>query len=334
MHNNLNKMIAQTVIMVCVAILFTAGNRATESAMKSKPLVEDISKGPIQASITIDPAEVRLDKDIILTLKVVSPSEIDVIIPSLEDRFKGFIQNGVIDHEPASHAGKTTLERQFLLTPVISDEYRIAPFPIVYADKGKNPPESKWFASKPIVLNMIPIIDGKADDDIKVSMGPVWIYPPFKTVVLYVLLGVMGIAAIFLAWKIFKKARRQIQLMRMSPRERALDELSELMAKDLVGKNMVKEFYLELTMIVRRYIERQHRIRAPEQTTEEFLSAVGQDPRFSGEVATKLRKFLTAADLVKFAADHPEPDDIARATDTARTYVETDSADQNTERRK
>jgi len=113
----------------------------------------------------------------------------------------------------------------------------------------------------------------------------------------------------------------------MSPRERALEELAELMARDLVGKNMVKEFYLELTMIVRRYIERAHAIRAPEQTTEEFLAAVSSDNRFGQEVINRLRLFLEAADLVKFAAYHPESDAISRATETARSYVVTDAAD-------
>jgi hypothetical protein len=226
-----------------------------------------------------------------------------------------------------THAGKTTCERQLLLTPVISDEYRLSPFPVVYTDKSRSPAETRWFASRPIVFDTAPVIGGNADKDINVSLKPVWIYPPFKTVALFTLYSILGIAAVFLTWKLMKRVRRQIRLMRMSPRERALEELADLMAKDLVGRSMVKEFYLELTMIVRRYIERAHAIRAPEQTTEEFLAAVSSDTRFSHEVINRLKAFLEAADLVKFAAYHPETDVITGATETARSYVVTDAAD-------
>ncbi|MDD4872365.1 MAG: hypothetical protein PHR77_17575 [Kiritimatiellae bacterium] len=329
-YRNILKTINGWAVAVCFLIpLLTGGITAKDAQAISKLRVEDMSKGSIQVTVIVDPQVIRIDKDVILTVKISAPSEIEVTMPAMEDRLRGFIQNGMLDKEPVNHSGKITYERQLLLTPVISDEYRLAPFPIVYVDKGKSPAATGWFASKPIIFDTAPIIDGKANKDINVSMQPIWIYPPFKTVALYFLLFTAGIAGLFLIWKLLKKVRRQIQLMRMSPKERALEELAELLAKNLVEKSLVKEFYLELTMIVRRYIERAHSIRAPEQTTEEFLAAVTNDVRFSHEVITRLKSFLEAADLVKFAAYHPETNAITRATDTARGYVETDAADQD-----
>jgi len=82
---------------------------------------------------------------------------------------------------------------------------------------------------------------------------------------------------------------------------------------------------MELTMIVRRYIERQYAVRAPEQTTDEFLAAAVEHPRFTPRVVTHLREFLRAADLVKFADYHPDAGVIDQATATARKYIETDA---------
>jgi hypothetical protein len=177
-----------------------------------------------------------------------------------------------------------------------------------------------------MLFERAPLISGKPGNDIKVNMQPVWIYPSFRTVALWTAMAAAGVGLLFLLAKLLRKVRRQVQLMRMSPRERALTELAELMAKDLIRKDRVKDFYLELTMIVRRYIERAHAIRAPEQTTEEFLAAVSRDPRFSREVVAKLKAFLEAADLVKFAAHRPPEPDIRRSTGTAREYIETDAA--------
>jgi hypothetical protein len=165
-----------------------------------------------------------------------------------------------------------------------------------------------------------------AGEDVVDRVDPVWIYPTFRSVATWFLVAVAAAGLVVLAVYLLRRVHRQVQLMRMSPRERALKELERLLARDLVGKNRVKAFYLELTMIVRRYIERAHAIRAPEQTTEEFLAAVADRTNFSRDVVATLKAFLQAADLVKFAAHRPPRDDIDRATDTARTYIVTDAA--------
>jgi len=113
--------------------------------------------------------------------------------------------------------------------------------------------------------------------------------------------------------------------MRMSPRERALEELRELLNKGLLEKHKIKDFYVELTMVVRRYIERQHKVRAPEQTTEEFLQQISQDKRFKPEVIRKLRDFLQAADMVKFAAYQPDDEMNNNSIRTAEEYIKTDA---------
>ncbi len=280
------------VLCMSVIILATGSEKASD---KSAVRTEDMSRGPVQVTVTINPAKIQLDRDTILTLKIIAPSESEVKMPDMEDRLVGFVQNGRLDKEPVTYAGKTTYERQLLLTPVISDEYRLSPFAVTYTDKSKNPAEPGWFPSKPVNFDIAPVITENVSRDIEVSIKPVWIYPTFKTVSSCVMLFIGAIALLLFAWKLFKRVRREIRLMRMSPKERALEELAELLARDLVTKNMVKEFYLELTMIVRRYIERAHSIRAPEQTTEEFLNAVSNDQRFKKETVLRLKTFLEAA---------------------------------------
>ena len=142
-------------------------------------------------------------------------------------------------------------------------------------------------------------------------------------------LALLAAAALYGLWFVGRRIRRTIRLQRMSPKERALHELAELIAKDLIARRQLKEFYSEITLIVRRYIERAHAIRAPEQTTEEFLLAVTHDPRFSREILLKLQVFLQTADLVKFAAFHPDPAAVDGTVATARDYIETDEQKQS-----
>ena len=151
---------------------------------------------------------------------------------------------------------------------------------IRYTDRRGAPPKEGWFPTRPLSFDTVRLPTIRSGEDIADIRGPVAIFPPFTTVALYLSLGLLGIAALYALWRVSRRIRRQIQLARMSAKERALQELSDLLAQRLIEQGRIKEFYFELTMIVRRYIERAHRVRAPEQTTEEFLKAVSWNPDF------------------------------------------------------
>ena len=266
---------------------------------------------------------VRLDRDILLTILVTSPTNVTVKLPTLETRVKGFMVSGNYDSPPQISRGKTLRTRNIRLTPQISDEYRLAPMAVTWKDPATG--AEQWFPTKPVVLESEKLMKEAPGKEIAATQGPVWIYPGLKGMIGYALMVLGVVALVYLGWRLFRKVRRAVQLRRMSPRERALFELAELMARDLVGHHQVKEFYFELTMIVRAYIERAHAIRAPEQTTEEFLAAVSADVRFSRDVVRRLREFMQAADLVKYAGVHPTLASVDAATSTAKNYIETDS---------
>ena len=96
----------------------------------------------------------------------------------------------------------------------------------------------------------------------------------------------------------------------------------DLLRRALPSKGRFKDFYVELTMVVRRYIERRYAIRAPRQTTEEFLEAARNNRDFSVETLDGLRAFLAAADLVKFAGAEATPELADEAVGKARAYLE------------
>jgi hypothetical protein len=106
-----------------------------------------------------------------------------------------------------------------------------------------------------------------------------------------------------------------------APHERALRELDELAARDLPRKGLVLDFYVLLSDTVRRYVEGRFGIRAPEQTTKEFLSAARHHPQIGEDHQRLLASFLRAADMVKFAAQRPGPQECERGLDAARGFV-------------
>jgi len=74
--------------------------------------------------------------------------------------------------------------------------------------------------------------------------------------------------------------------------------------------NKIKEYYSELTEIVRGYIERELKVPALENTTDEVLAMIkdfknADSIETSKETIKKLKDLLQEADLVKFAKSKP-----------------------------
>ena len=310
------------------AIAIAAGCRRAAAPAPAAPRVETFSSGPVTVTLTATPPTVDFSQNMVVAIRVVSPPNVHVRLPSLQDRLSGFTLEGEYDTETPPGTGQRVAERHVSLVPVVHEEHRIAPLAVVYWDASVSTAATNWFATRPIAFDAKPVLPGKPPGDIAGIRGPIRVLPPFKTVLWYLLLACLAAAAVWLAWRLARRLRRKIQLLRMSPRERALAELSDLLAQRLVERDLVQQFYYELTMIIRRYIERAHRVRAPEQTTEEFLLAASRSPQFTPAVLAKLREFLTAADLVKYAAYRPAAPAVDQALGTARGYVETDSAAQ------
>ncbi|MBM4142691.1 MAG: hypothetical protein FJ225_03725 [Lentisphaerae bacterium] len=284
----------------------------------------------MRAVVAAAPSPFRYESDVLLTLTVSAPAGVDVVLPPLEDRLQGFALNGSFSDEPrAAPDGAVSRAHHFRLTPVVAPRHRVAPIPVTYTDRRTAPPATGWFPTPPLTLEAAPAAPGAPGADIAGDLRPVRIAPSPRAFLLPAVVAAAAAAALAGAFLLARRLRRSAALRRLSPRERALRELDALLARDLVAAGRIKDFYVELTMVVRRYIERAHGIRAPEQTTEEFLAAAAGNARFAARVVATLREFLQAADLVKFAAYRPGRPAVDSAVSTARAYIETDAAAAN-----
>jgi len=301
---------------------------AFASLAVAEPRVETVRQNGVTLTITFDPGSVSLDRDIILSLKLTHPESIAVTLPPLSDRLEGLLAASSFDREavPADDKGNVTRERIVRLTPLIADEYRLAPMAIATRHAVDGNGKTDYFATPPIVLPVNAVTDKPVDEFPRTTITPIRVPVSLKTLSGYVALLVLVAAVMALAIWLIGRIRHQVRLLRMSPKERALRELDLLLGRRWIETGHVKDFYVELTMIVRRYIERQHHVRAPEQTTHEFLLAISADPRFTEAVLNRLKQFLEAADLVKFAAYQPDSHAVDDAVGTARDYLTTDAA--------
>ena len=97
--------------------------------------------------------------------------------------------------------------------------------------------------------------------------------------------------------------------------------LDALLARGLPAQGRYEEFYVEVSAILRTYIERRFALAAPEQTTEEFLRGLAGRGDFSQENRRALGEFLRHCDLVKFARLQPTAAEAAATAATCRAFV-------------
>jgi hypothetical protein len=102
--------------------------------------------------------------------------------------------------------------------------------------------------------------------------------------------------------------------------ETALKRLRQLADRGLIAAGAAEAFFVEVTAIIREYIEQGFGVRAPEQTTEEFLAGMVRAPVVARHRHV-LEPFLVAADEVKFACMQPDSAAMQRAFATAEKFV-------------
>jgi len=81
-----------------------------------------------------------------------------------------------------------------------------------------------------------------------------------------------------------------------------------------------------MAQAVRNYLQLRFDLRAPRQSTDEFLSAVHNDSRLTPQDREFLRDLLQQCDLAKFARAVPTAEDCANSLAAARRFVDATSA--------
>ena len=161
-------------------------------------------------------------------------------------------------------------------------------------------------------------------EDIKDVRPPVGL-PLNIFLVLVCVLLLIGVVAVALVWYRHKKKRRKT-VKAGEPLKTAwqiaFEELERLKREELIGLGRYKEYYSQLSDIVRAYFEARFKIRAPEMTTEEFLVSL-RDCGFLKEAQKHtLQEFLHASDMVKFAKYAPTVDEAESSFSLASRLIE------------
>lgn len=132
----------------------------------------------------------------------------------------------------------------------------------------------------------------------------------------------LTIAAFVYAWIKYKKDGTLLNKKpEPTPYEVAMEGLKELKGKKLWEQGMEKEYFTDLTDILRVYLYGRFGINAMEMTSRQILASLRNNPE-TKEKREYFRQILNMADFVKFAKVRPLPEDNIASFDNAVKFVE------------
>jgi len=283
-----------------------------------------VERGPVRLSVVVEPSPARLSDLPKLTLTIDYQQGVTVRKPAFGTALGDFLIRDFREPLPRVKGDREILQQIYTLEPLATGKIPIAPIAVTFTDnRPGGDGQEHAVETEALSVEIASVIAGEvpALDSLRGPAEPVELPQPAGSMRWWGLAVPVVLAGLGLAWW-WRRRRRQAAAAQvaLSPRELAYLELQRLLEEGLAERD-VKLFYVELTGIVRRYIERTTGVRAPEQTTQEFLCEIGRAKVFAGEEGRRLREFLEAADLVKFAAHQPRREDIEESFRRAQVFV-------------
>jgi len=270
-----------------------------------------------QVSVKVDTTHIRIGEQI--QYEIVANNSTKVIFPKLQMDSLGKVE---VVHSLPVDTIKNRLYKKYLLTSFDSGVYQIPGQEVLVN------------ASRHLTDSLLIRVGTVAVDTTKQKLFP--IKPILKAApktwhnylhYLWWVLGVLLLAALvwWFAFKRKKAAEKKASVL-LSPIEEALSHFKTLDKKGLVEQKKIKEYYVELTEIVREYIGKDVQIPTLEVTTEELITLLSIHNKsnklgIDKERITQLHQFLQQADLVKFAKAKPEYSETQEDRKSAETII-------------
>jgi hypothetical protein len=124
-----------------------------------------------------------------------------------------------------------------------------------------------------------------------------------------------------------KSGKKNVKKEKIPAYQEAIQKFTHLDEKDLLENEQIKEYYIELTEIIRVYLGKEVNVHTLEATTDELIALIKNQNSAKNIGITKdsiqqLQAFLQHADFVKFAKLRPSLGEIQNDRNVAASMVE------------
>lgn len=291
--------VVMTVLSVCMGALLPAK-----------------AQSPIRTAL--DSTQILIGDQVHLSIETPFQDGLSVTFPALADTITSQVE--VVSSETDTlrpKDGQAMLRHVLTLTSFDTGFIVIPPLPVLIG--------TDTFATEPQLVYVADVaIDETADvKDIEEPLDP-----PFDwySLIPYGIAALVVLVIGALIWNYLRNRKQHPEVaLAPAPSEpahvTALARLEALRQQKLWQSDRVKEYHIELTDILRWYLEQRFGIMALEQTTDEITYAMERQGIDRALIAD-MRKVLVMADLVKFAKSRPISTENEQSMDTAVSFVQ------------
>ena len=312
------------VLLLMLLAVLTARAADVQDALESRT-----NSGPVEAAVRVEPASPRIGDALIFEIEVVAEPGVELLMPEFGDALDRF---HIVDFAPSERIddqGRTVAVQRYTLDTFRSGVQSVPPILIEFVDRrpGRDPaPEGEdaygllterleFEVASQLKEGAALELEGALGElgPLEPPAGPAW---PFVLAALVVAVAAAPFA--YRAWQAHLARARQRSAYEIW--RAALDGL--LYRPKPADRGQMDAFFVELSRIVRGYLEDRFQLRSPELTTEEFFVVMSDSPDLSRDHQQLLRSFLRRADLVKFAHLVPEASDVEDSIQAAQRFFE------------
>ena len=328
------KRLPLNVLLCCCLILAGTGCKKGSDNGNAKTKFEidkKYERGPLTVHVRADKAKITIAETVLLEFEAAVEPGYKVRMPKVGEALKNF---GIVDWESPGDKldqdNRVVSKYQYRLEPFLSGTYAIPAFTFEFYDMNSPEEKKHELTTEPVDIEVTSLlgeqraelkiedIEGVIEVPKKASFWWVWL-------LIAIVLTTGGAGLWF-----YLRSKRVKELVRLfkPAHELAYERLRALVKEDLVGAGRIKEFYERISNILRHYIEHRFSLRAPERTTEEFLTELASTDVLAAADKERLGEFLEHCDLVKFAKHHPTTEQIQKTFDLVKDFIERTKSDE------
>jgi hypothetical protein len=328
-RGELGRVFASTLLLLAALLAPGCSRNKAEDDTAAFEIVKTYDRGPLSVSLKIEHAKITVADRLRVVLEAVAPESLEVKLPGPSEKLGEF---AVADSRAAQprlvEGGRVLHQRSYVLEPFLAGTYKIPPLTVGYAEKQSQAAAPLELSTEEVTIEVASVLPEGEKPQIKQIADPVDMPAPWwpwalAAVALAALIGGL------LWWRRRKRLEREA-IPPPAPHEVAYADLEKLLASGLLEKGEAKLFYLRLSNVLRHYIEDRFGLRAPEQTTEEFLVELRQGQPFGPAHKELLQSFLEHCDLVKFAELQPTRGEAETTVALCRRFIDETRYEQST----
>ncbi|MDR1543894.1 MAG: hypothetical protein LBS50_05700 [Prevotellaceae bacterium] len=282
----------------------------------------------------IDFAEIFIGEQCKLMFEIYQRNDIQVVAPIFSDTLIAGIEIVGRTSDTTKNQDNSLVVRQiYTLTSFDSALYYISPFE--FAGGGDT------IFSQNLSLKVLSVpIDTTQQEIMIFDIKPIERAPfnleLFRKILLWILLIWFLITFVILLLIRYLRKKRKPQEptkeeIKRSAYEVAVEKFEEIRKEKIWQQGRSKEYFTQVTDVLREYIESRFDVPTFEKTSAEIVDLLQFTKRDFAEQLKSLQKILTLSDLVKFAKYLPDFDEHISALNKAESFVEETKKVENAE---